>query len=232
MTSELRELVWVPMAFSLSRTITSRPDTARARATARPITPAPITTASQPRSSVISALEQATDQVPQQDVAGGGVGGKARGVPARIRSTPPGPQALSTHSASERSQTPMTGSCISGWNCTPKARRPSRKAWLGQSRVDARRTAPRGDRRCRRASGTSSPAGPTRGEPARPGSGSQPAPTPPRRPGREQRYPARAGCGRRPGRRRRGPASGRPGTLRAPGHRPPAVPQQTDLIAR
>src|SRR6185436_8282839 len=45
-TSELRELVWVPMASSASRITTSRPDMARARATARPTTPAPITTAS------------------------------------------------------------------------------------------------------------------------------------------------------------------------------------------
>src|SRR6188472_2937499 len=46
MTSELRELVCVPIASSASRTSTSRPDMARARATARPTTPAPITTAS------------------------------------------------------------------------------------------------------------------------------------------------------------------------------------------
>src|SRR6185295_17720894 len=46
MTSELRELVWVPIASSLSRITTSRPARASARATARPTTPAPITTAS------------------------------------------------------------------------------------------------------------------------------------------------------------------------------------------
>src|SRR5688500_4068674 len=45
-TSELRELVWVPIASSASRITTSRPAMARARATARPTTPAPITTAS------------------------------------------------------------------------------------------------------------------------------------------------------------------------------------------
>src|SRR6185436_13729766 len=45
-TSELRELVCVPMAASLSRMTTSRPASARARATARPTTPAPMTTAS------------------------------------------------------------------------------------------------------------------------------------------------------------------------------------------
>src|SRR5581483_3641026 len=46
MTSELRELVWVPMASSASRMTTSRPCRASARATARPTTPAPSTTAS------------------------------------------------------------------------------------------------------------------------------------------------------------------------------------------
>src|SRR6185369_4136092 len=45
-TSELRELVCVPIASSASRMTTSRPDSASARATARPTTPAPITTAS------------------------------------------------------------------------------------------------------------------------------------------------------------------------------------------
>src|SRR3990170_4270329 len=45
-TSELRELVWVPIASSASRITTSRPAIASARATARPTTPAPITTAS------------------------------------------------------------------------------------------------------------------------------------------------------------------------------------------
>src|SRR3954464_9725178 len=45
-TSELRELVWVPMASSASRMTTSRPATASSRATARPTMPAPITTAS------------------------------------------------------------------------------------------------------------------------------------------------------------------------------------------
>src|SRR5262245_39675481 len=45
-TSELRELVWVPIASSASRITTSRPLSARARATARPTTPAPMTTAS------------------------------------------------------------------------------------------------------------------------------------------------------------------------------------------
>src|SRR3970282_1476679 len=46
MTSELRELVCVPIASSASRITTSRPAMARARATARPTTPAPTTTAS------------------------------------------------------------------------------------------------------------------------------------------------------------------------------------------
>src|SRR5919201_604049 len=46
MTSELRELVCVPIASSASRITTSRPARARARATPRPTTPAPMTTAS------------------------------------------------------------------------------------------------------------------------------------------------------------------------------------------
>src|SRR4051812_24713058 len=46
MTSEFRELVCVPIASSDSRITTSRPASASARATARPTTPAPITTAS------------------------------------------------------------------------------------------------------------------------------------------------------------------------------------------
>src|SRR5262245_50935826 len=45
-TSELRELVCVPIASSASTITTSRPSRASARATARPTTPAPITTAS------------------------------------------------------------------------------------------------------------------------------------------------------------------------------------------
>src|SRR5256885_1332986 len=45
-TSELRELVCVPIASSASRMITSRPAIASSRATARPTMPAPITTAS------------------------------------------------------------------------------------------------------------------------------------------------------------------------------------------
>src|SRR5262245_53853600 len=46
MTSLLRELVPVPIALSRSSTITSRPASAKARAIARPTTPAPITTVS------------------------------------------------------------------------------------------------------------------------------------------------------------------------------------------
>src|SRR2546422_10764863 len=45
-TSELRELVCVPIASSASRMTTSRPASASSRATARPTTPAPTTTAS------------------------------------------------------------------------------------------------------------------------------------------------------------------------------------------
>lgn len=43
MTSLFRELVAVPMASAASRTMTSRPAIAIARATANPTTPAPIT---------------------------------------------------------------------------------------------------------------------------------------------------------------------------------------------
>src|SRR5271155_6019102 len=46
MTSEFRDDVWVPIAFSCSSTTTSRPSSARRRAAASPTTPAPITTAS------------------------------------------------------------------------------------------------------------------------------------------------------------------------------------------
>src|SRR5436853_7587741 len=46
MTSELRELVCVPIASSASSTMTSRPASASSRAIARPTTPAPTTTAS------------------------------------------------------------------------------------------------------------------------------------------------------------------------------------------
>src|SRR5882672_11310643 len=46
MTSELRELVCVPIASSVSMMTTSRPDRASARAAAKPTTPAPTTTAS------------------------------------------------------------------------------------------------------------------------------------------------------------------------------------------
>src|SRR4051812_32362782 len=46
MTSLLRELVCVPIATSDSRTITSRPASASARAHASPTTPAPMTTES------------------------------------------------------------------------------------------------------------------------------------------------------------------------------------------
>ena len=42
-TSELRELVWLPISPSASSTTTSRPARASARATASPTTPAPTT---------------------------------------------------------------------------------------------------------------------------------------------------------------------------------------------
>src|SRR5574338_638239 len=61
MTSELRELVWVPNAASASRMTTSRPASASRRATASPTTPAPITAQSilsvmgRPDFSIVSA---------------------------------------------------------------------------------------------------------------------------------------------------------------------------------
>src|SRR6266850_1776418 len=56
-TSELRELVCVPIASSASRMMTSRPAIASSRATARPTTPAPTTTA-----STLSMREQAFER--------------------------------------------------------------------------------------------------------------------------------------------------------------------------
>src|SRR5213078_4273687 len=61
MTSELRELVCVPIASSASRITTSRPARASARATARPTTPAPTTTASS-----LSTQQPATREVLHQ----------------------------------------------------------------------------------------------------------------------------------------------------------------------
>src|SRR6185369_16088730 len=56
-TSELRELVCVPIASSASRITTSRPASASARATARPTTPAPITTHSTLSMACFSKVE-------------------------------------------------------------------------------------------------------------------------------------------------------------------------------
>src|SRR5258706_11922332 len=75
MTSELRELVWVPMADSASRITTSRPASARARATARPTTPAPTTTAST-RSTSAHSLEEEGAQAGE----GGDRGDRPRGA--------------------------------------------------------------------------------------------------------------------------------------------------------
>src|SRR4030095_3028438 len=73
MTSELRELVWVPMASSASRITTSRPDTASARATASPTTPARITTA-----SGFSTRQPPFEEERPQPGECGGVGHRAR----------------------------------------------------------------------------------------------------------------------------------------------------------
>src|SRR5215210_3800932 len=74
MTSELRELVCVPIASSASRTTTSRPPMASARAIASPTTPAPMTTAS----------SFSTDQIPfEEKRAQAGKAGHARHGPRR-----------------------------------------------------------------------------------------------------------------------------------------------------
>src|SRR5262245_53039195 len=73
MTSELRELVCVPMASSASRITTSRPDRARARATASPTTPAPITTASS-----FSTCQPPFEEERAQPGECGGIGHRAR----------------------------------------------------------------------------------------------------------------------------------------------------------
>src|SRR5206468_4575477 len=72
-TSELRELVCVPIASSASRMITSRPAIASSRATARPTTPAPTTTA-----STLSTREPPFERK-------GGEAGKRRGGGHRAR---------------------------------------------------------------------------------------------------------------------------------------------------
>src|SRR5438445_8908966 len=57
MTSLLRELVAVPMAFARSSTTVSSPRCASARPTARPTTPAPMTSASMESIRRLSCLE-------------------------------------------------------------------------------------------------------------------------------------------------------------------------------
>src|ERR1035441_8215422 len=97
MTSEFRLLIPVPIAPSVSNTSTSRPDSARARAVARPTTPAPMTT--QSTCSVV-AIDPADTALPEQKFAGvkpfGPTGLTARfdspaSHPAseRVRSKPP-----------------------------------------------------------------------------------------------------------------------------------------------
>src|SRR5258708_11281652 len=72
-TSELRELVCVPIASSAWRMITSRPASASSRAMARPTTPAPTTTA-----STLSMCEHPLE-------AEGGKPGERRGARHRAR---------------------------------------------------------------------------------------------------------------------------------------------------
>src|ERR1039458_8365570 len=97
MTSEFRLLIPVPIAPSVSNTSTSRPDSARARAVARPTTPAPMTT--QSTCSVV-AIDPADTALPEQKFAGvkpfGPTGFTARfdspdshQASERVRSKPP-----------------------------------------------------------------------------------------------------------------------------------------------
>src|SRR6185369_12820681 len=114
MTSELRELVCVPIASSASTITTSRPASASARATARPTTPAPMTTAStlstqqapldeegaraaqrgdarhRPRAAVEERAERGADrrahgELRRADERGGGSGGAREGRQRRRR---------------------------------------------------------------------------------------------------------------------------------------------------
>src|SRR6476646_11336237 len=71
-TAELRELVCVPIASSASRITTSRPDRASARATARPTTPAPITTHSTLSMSGFSEKQFFGDEGKQPEQSDGG----------------------------------------------------------------------------------------------------------------------------------------------------------------
>src|SRR5512140_1616738 len=69
MTSLLRELVSVPIALAASSTMTSRPVSARQRATARPTTPAPMTT-----QSIFSATCSSADFLEDGEPAVGQIG--------------------------------------------------------------------------------------------------------------------------------------------------------------
>src|SRR2546422_267760 len=74
-TSELRELVCVPIASSASRMITSRPASASSRAIASPTTPAPTTTA-----STLSTREPPFERKGGEAGKRGGGGHRARGA--------------------------------------------------------------------------------------------------------------------------------------------------------
>src|SRR3569832_2000761 len=86
MTSLLRELVYMPIAGLASTTATSRPACANARAAARPITPAPITTHSilsiprQRHSVDIDVRRIARHQIRQQLAGAGRHGPSGRTV--------------------------------------------------------------------------------------------------------------------------------------------------------
>src|SRR4051812_29926234 len=100
-TSELRELVCVPIALSASSTTTSRPLMASSRATASPTTPPPITATSKSGAScmVTSSLERADvlgDARAHRDVEAG----LRRNVEARARAVvAPLARAVEPHAA-------------------------------------------------------------------------------------------------------------------------------------
>ena len=82
-TSELRELVWLPISRSASSTTTSRPASASARATASPTTPAPTTTHS--TRSKPSSVAAARHQEPIRPEAATGAGD---GWQTRVKKAP------------------------------------------------------------------------------------------------------------------------------------------------
>src|SRR5271156_1072436 len=91
MTSEFRDDVWVPIAFSCSSTTTSRPSSTRRRAVASPTTPAPITTTStsMPSSSSGGPPTYTVRRERQHHFAGPAVPAVAVDAPGSRRNSPP-----------------------------------------------------------------------------------------------------------------------------------------------